>query len=199
MTELKPSLTFRPLTPAMWKDFEALFGRNGACAGCWCMWPRRTRAQWRESSNEANRRAFARIVGAAEPPGILAYRDGRPVGWIAFAPRKVYARLENSRVLRPIDDEPVWSIICFFVKRGARRTGITSGLLRAALAHIRKRGARIVEAYPVDVALRTSSSVLWHGLASTFVAAGFKEVARRSRVRPILRRRLRPIRNAVKR
>jgi len=184
-------LRFRPLTPARWKDLEALFGPRGACAGCWCMWPRFASAQMRQRSNEANRRALRRLVNSGEPPGILAYRDGRPVGWCAFAPRGEYRRLATSRVLRPVDDKPVWSIICFFIARGVRRAGLTGALLRAALEHVRKRGARIAEAYPVDVRARMSSSALWHGIASTFFRNGFKEVVRRSADRPIVRRQLR--------
>src|ERR1700674_4553595 len=145
------SLQFRPLTPARWKDLEALFGPRGACADCWCMWPRFAPAQMRKRSNEANRRALHRLVNSGVPPGILAYRDGRPV----------------------------------------RRAGLTGALLRAALEHVRKRGARIAEAYPVDARARRSSSALWHGVASTFLRNGFKEVVRRSADRPIVRKQLR--------
>jgi GNAT superfamily N-acetyltransferase len=189
-------LTIHPLTPARWNDFVALFGPRGACAGCWCMWPRLTRAEWQQRG-DSNRRAIKRIVDSGEPPGLVAYEGGTPVGWIALAPRPVYRRLERSRAMAPVDDQPVWSTPCFFVARGARGRGVTVALLRAACDYVASRGGRIVEGYPIDTRGKTyAPAFAWHGLVGAFDAAGFREVARRSPTRPIMRRAVRPRRAA---
>ena len=152
---------------------------------------------WRRSAKEyaagkdaGNRAALRRIVRRGDEPGVLAYADGEPVGWCAVAPRAVYRRLEGSRVLAPVDERPVWSISCLFVARPWRRKGVSVALIEAAVAHARSRGARIVEAYPVDPVERQADAFVWTGIASAFERAGFREVARRSPTRPILRRRV---------
>jgi GNAT superfamily N-acetyltransferase len=181
-------MTIRPLTPARWPDLVRLFGPNGACAGCWCMWPRRSAAEFRRGKGAPNRRAFRRIVSAGPPPGVLAYVDGVAAGWCAVAPRAAYPRLDRSRVMARVDDAPaVWSVTCFFVGRAYRSRGLALPLLRAAVALARRRGARIVEGYPSELSARTADTFVWMGLADTFRAAGFVEVARRSPTRPIMR------------
>ena len=183
-----PRLSFHPLTPDRWKDVEALFGPKGACAGCWCMWWRLGAPEFREGRGEGNRRALHKVVKGKLPPGVLAYAGDVAVGWCAVAPRSDYPRLERSRIFKPIDGEPVWSVSCFFVARPYRRRGVTVALLRAALAFAKSRGARIVEGYPVEP--RSGSPAdpdAWTGFASTFRAAGFKEAARRSPTRPMMR------------
>ena len=182
-------LEFRPLTPDLWDDAAALFGPRGACAGCWCMFWKLPRAQFARQQGEGNRRAFRRIVKAGRVPGILAYADGKPVGWCALEPRTAYARLARSRVLAPVDDQPVWSVTCFYVARGFRRRGVTVQLLRAALKHVRRCGGHLVEGYPVvpKPYHRSATAFAWTGFAPAFEAAGFKDCADRSR--PIMRRR----------
>lgn len=183
-----PKLTFHPLTPARWKDVEALFGPKGACAGCWCMWWRLGAALFREMRGEGNRRAFRKVVGGDVPPGVLAYAEGMPVGWCAIAPRAAYPRLARSRIFQPIDTEPVWSVTCFFVARPYRRRGVTVALLRAALAFAKSHGARIVEGYPVEPRQGSlPDPFAWTGFASAFRAAGFEEAIRRSEIRPMMR------------
>jgi GNAT superfamily N-acetyltransferase len=177
----------RPLTPARWPDLEALFGAQGACAGCWCMWPRRSAAEFRRGKGATNRRAFRAVVVAGPPPGVLGYVGGSPVGWCAVAPREAYPRLERSRVMARVDERPVWSVTCFFVARGFRRRGLSLPLLRAAVALARRHGARVVEGYPNELPARTADPFVWMGLAATFRAAGFEEVARRAPTRPIVR------------
>ncbi len=183
-----PSLVFRPLTPSRWPDLASLFGPRGACAGCWCMYWRRRRSEFEAGKGPGNRAAFRRIVRAGEVPGVLGY-DGRdPVAWCAVAPRAAYPVLANSRILRPVDDAPVWSITCLFVHRDYRRGGATVPLLRAAVDHVRARGGRTVEGYPIKPKKGDIPAVFaWTGLASAFRKAGFKEVARRSATRPIMR------------
>ena len=184
-------LTFAPLTPSRWDELVTLFGRRGACGGCWCMAWRVPRSRWDERKGPPNKRALRRIVEAGPPPGILAYRAGEPIGWCAVGPREHYPVLARSRVLAPVDDRAVWSITCLFVRRTERRRGISRRLLRAAIAFACSNGARIVEGYPVEPQRDQADAFVWTGLASAFRGAGFDEVARRSKTRPIMRRVLR--------
>jgi GNAT superfamily N-acetyltransferase len=178
-----------PVTPARWRDLEALFGARGACGGCWCMAWRRPRSVFTEQKGAGNKRALHRLIKTGPPPGLLAYAGGVPIAWCALGPRADYPVLERSRVLKPIDDEPVWSIVCFFVAKPFRRRGVSVKLLRAAVRHARAQGARIVEGYPVEPkAGPWADAFVWVGTASAFRQAGFEEVARRSKSRPIMRR-----------
>jgi GNAT superfamily N-acetyltransferase len=152
------------------------------------MWWRMPSAQFRKQKGEGNRRSIKEMVAGGIRPGILAYHEGQAVGWCALAPRSQYVRFERSRVLKPVDDNPVWSITCFFVARPYRARGATSGLLQAALDYAREKGARIVEGYPIDPKKgRMADVFVYTGLASTFKKAGFVECARRSETRPIMR------------
>jgi GNAT superfamily N-acetyltransferase len=184
----KLKLQFQALTPSRWRDLKALFGERGACGGCWCMWWRMKRVVFKQKKGEKNKKAFKKIVASGEIPGIIAYVAGEPVGWCALAPREKYPLLENSRVLARIDDEPVWSIVCFFVAKPFRGRGVTSQLAKAAVAYARKQGAKIVEGYPVEPRKgRMPDPFVYTGLISTFQSAGFEEVLRRSETRPIMR------------
>lgn len=183
---------FEPLTMERWRDFAELFGPRGACGGCWCTWARLTHAEYRERTPDQRRALIRGVVRAGDPPGLLAYDGDRAVGWIAIAPRPVYRRLESSRVLAPVDERPVWSAPCFFVERSHRGRGLVAALLEAACAYAASRGARFVEGYPIDTrGKKQAAAFVWHGTVSPFAAAGFREVARRSPTRPILRRTLR--------
>lgn len=181
-------LAIHPLTPDRWDDFVKLFGKNGACAGCWCMWWRLARAQWRQQKGNENKKALRKIVRAGDTPGLLAYENGQAIGWCAIAPRDVYPRLATSRTLKPVDEQPVWSVTCFFVARPFRRRGVTVDLLKAAVEFARKRGAKMLEGYPVEPKTEQPDVFVYTGLASAFRQVGFKEVARRSPSRPIMRR-----------
>lgn len=189
MSRLAPEI--HPATPDRLADLEALFGPRGACGGCFCMWWRLDRRTYEAKKGPGNRRALRALVRRGPPPGLLAYHGDRAVGWIAIAPRTEYPRLDRSRTLARVDDAPVWSVSCFFVARGHRGRGLTRRLLEAALDHVRDHGGGLVEAYPVDPRTRSPDAFVYTGLARTFLAAGFTEVARRSPTRPILRRRVR--------
>jgi len=181
-------LTFRPLTPQRWQDLQSLFGERGACGGCWCMWWRLTRAEFSKRKGPQNKAAFKKIVAAGETPGVLAYAEQQPVGWCAVAPRVSYPSLERSKTLARVDGRAVWSVTCLFVARPFRRRGISVQLLRAAATHAHSRGAATVEGYPVEPRTPSMPDVFaWTGLASAFHRAGFREVLRRSRTRPIMR------------
>ena len=146
--------------------------------------------EFKQKQGEPNRRAMKKIVATQTPPGLLAYDDKQPVGWIAVAPREKFVRLANSRVLAPVDDNPVWSVMCFFIRKDHRRHGLSTELLNAAAAFARKHGARILEGYPQELKKDLPAPFVWTGLASGFRKAGFDEVARRSAARPIMRREL---------
>jgi len=180
--------TFHPLTPERWSDFDKLFGLRGACAGCWCMYWRLSRTQFDEQRGELNHRNIKALVDSNIIPGLLAYSGDEPVGWCSIAPREDFSTLSRSRILKPVDTQPVWSVVCFFVARSHRRKGLTVELLQAAVEFARVNGARIVEGYPVEPKTGKAPDVfVYTGLASAFLQAGFTEVLRRSETRPIMR------------
>lgn len=186
-TELQ-NITFYPATPERWQDLEKLFGKNGAYGGCWCMWWRTTRSEFAHHGNEGNRQALKQIVEAGEIAGLLAYINDQPIGWCSVAPREAFPSLERSRTLKRVDEQAVWSIVCFYVARPFRQKGLMVELLKAGIAYAKEHGAKIVEGYPVDpqsVNLPPVSS--FTGIFSAFLAAGFVEVLRRSEKRPIMR------------
>lgn len=188
MPETEGVLSIQPLTPARWDDFERLFGPNGACSGCWCMFPRQSSAEFDRMHGAANKEAMRALVAGGETPGLMAYAGEEPVGWCAVAPRERYVRVTRSRILQPVDDTPAWAIVCFYVPRARRGQGVTHALIQAAVAHAREQGARLIEGYPVDPGEhRISNADAWHGTAAIFRAAGFVEVARRAPTRPIMR------------
>lgn len=182
------NLEFHPLTPERWADLEKLFGKHGAYGGCWCMWWRLNRSEFMKQKGEGNRKALKAIVDSGEIPGILAYANGEPAGWCSVAPRERYPTLERSRVLKRVDDKPVWSIVCFFVTKQFRHKGVTVALLKSAIEHVKKHGGKIIEGYPVEPKKGyTPDAFAYTGLASAFRKAGFAEVLRRSETRPIVR------------
>ena len=183
-----PRFRFLPATAARWKDLQTLFGPNGACAGCWCMWFRLPRREWVAGKGDGNKRALAKLLGADIEPGIIAYKGREPAGWVAIAPRKEYLRLASSRTLKAIDERPVWSVSCFFIARAYRGQGLMTQLIAAAADFARKRGATLLEGYPANPKKRTSDTFLYTGTRSAFVRAGFTVAARPSKAAVILRR-----------
>jgi GNAT superfamily N-acetyltransferase len=176
-----------PATPERWPDVEELFGQNGACGGCWCRFWKQDGPEYRAGKGEPNRRALRRSVTGGEVPGLLAYAGEVPVGWAAVEPRARYARLVRSRNLVAVDDAPVWSVPCFFVRRGWRGKGVARALLAGAAEHARRAGAPILEGYPIDSRKALANAFLYTGALSTFLRAGFTEVARKARTRPVVR------------
>lgn len=179
--------TFHPVTSERWQDFETLFGKNGACAGCWCMWWRESRSEFSRMGGKGNRQGMRQIIESGQVPGILAYDRDLPAGWCSIAPRVQFPSLDRSWVLKRVDEKPVWSIVCFFIARPYRRRGMTSVLIGAALNYAHQNGAQIIEAYPVDKPASFSALQDFTGVATTFQRAGFVEVARRSPTRPLMR------------
>jgi GNAT superfamily N-acetyltransferase len=192
-----PRLEVAPLTPDRWGDLVDLFERPGAsiARGCWCMFYRESGKSVVEpglSLRESRKRALKALVDRGVVPGLIAYRAGRPIGWISLGPRADYSKLARSPVMKPVDEVPVWSIVCFFVDARERGQGVAEALLKAALAWARKQGVTLIEAYPVDRAHRGSDDSMWFGAMSMYDASGFREVARRKPTRAVVRKRLRP-------
>lgn len=177
-------LVIRPLTPDLWPALEDLFGKRGACNGCWCMYMRIGAAN-RKRPAAANKAAFREIVMRGPPPGLLAFDGDLAVGWCQVTPRDAVPQLDRTWRLRRVDDVPVWSLSCFYVRIGYRRRGVTSALIAAALKTAKRARAPALEAYPFDAAVSPSASGT--GYATTFARAGFKAVARRIPARPIMR------------
>ena len=188
-------LVFRPLTPDLWPALEDLFGPNGACAGCWCMYWR-VGSAYTKRSREKNRADFEMVVRSGPPPGILAFDGDRAVGWCQITPRDAVPRLNRGRFTAPVDDLPVWSVSCFYIRPHHRKQGIMTALIAAALKFAKERGAPALEAYPRETSARRSGSAIYTGIAASFIRTGFREVARPSHDRPILRHDLKRVRVA---
>ncbi len=185
---LPDGLSFHPLIPERWDDLEALFGSRGACAGCWCMYWRQTQREFEASAGEPNRFALRKLIETGVVPGLLAYHDGKAIGWISLGPRQSFQRLARSRVLKPVDEQEVWSVVCFFVAKEYRRQGLTARLLQEGVRFAAGCGAEIVEGYPIAVKSGNTPAVfIYTGIESAFLKAGFVEVARRSETRPMMR------------
>ncbi len=127
------------------------------------------------------------IVSSGAVTGLLTYSDGEVVGWVAVEPRSAYVKLAHSRVLKPVDDQEVWSVTCLFVAKKFRRKGIAVEMIKAAVEHVKNQGGKIVEGYPVETMKDEPAPFVFTGTASAFVQAGFTEVARNAPTRPIFR------------
>lgn len=197
-----PDLEIVPLTPDRLPDLATLFGEGGDPKWCWCAFFRVRSIDFRTATAEGNRavleRATVTTASQGRAPGLIAYRAGEPIGWVSLGPRDDYERLQNSRVLAPLDDRPVWSIVCFAVSAAARGRGVAKALLDGAIAYARERGAEALEAYPVvvDAGEGIHPDSAFTGTLPMFERAGFSVVAERasdpsaSRVRVVVRREL---------
>ncbi|HKJ44859.1 MAG TPA: GNAT family N-acetyltransferase [Balneolales bacterium] len=183
-------ITIFPVTSDQWQDFRTLFGTRGACGGCWCMYWRLSHSVYQEQKGDKNRNAMSEIIHNGTVPGIIGYIDEKPVGWCSVAPRDDFPRLERSRILKKIDDNSVWSIVCLFVDKSFRNRGISVEMLKAAVAYVKDKDGKIVEGYPVEPKKGKDTIppvFAYTGIASAFIKAGFREVERRSETRPIMR------------
>ena len=192
-----PAIDVRPLTPKRFPDLASLFEEGGDPKWCWCTYFRTRGRDWSNSTAAGNRDELKALTKRDLAPGLVAYRDDRAVGWVSLAPREDYERLAKSKILAPVDDVPVWSIVCFVVSRRARGQGVAANLLDAAMEYARSHGATTLEAYPVEVAKgqRIPAANAFHGTLTMFERAGFTVVERRqwnatTPVRPIVRRSL---------
>jgi GNAT superfamily N-acetyltransferase len=183
------SLKIKPLTLANWDDIETLFSAKGCSVAkwCWCVHYRFARA----AMPKDRKAALKKLAKGEPPPGLIAYRGKEPVGWISLGPREAFAKLANSPVMKPVDDAPVWSVICFVVPSPERGKGIARALLQGAIAYARKQKVKALEAYPIDKAGRSEATWMWFGASSMFSRAGFVEIARRKPTRPVMRLKIR--------
>lgn len=187
------TLVVRPLTAARWGDLETIFNAKGCAVarGCWCMYYRvsgkgyLTRPSDRQRTSSKD--ALKALAAKQPPPGLIGYQGKTPVGWVSLGPREDFAKLAKSPVMKPVDEQPVWSIICFVVPSEYRQQGVARELLAGAIAYARKKGVRLLEGYPVDKDNPSAADASWFGSNRMFNEAGFEEVARRRPDRPVVR------------
>lgn len=166
-----------PLTPDRFEDFGDVINGNRRGSHCWCLSHRLTVKDIDELGQGSRERAARALCEREPPPGVVAYRDGTPVAWCSISPRADIPRLAASKLIRPIDELPVWSIICVVVRSGHRRQGATTVLLEGAVAWAASHGAPAVEAYPVDPAgERMDLTMAFVGTRSMFDKAGFEVI-----------------------
>ena len=194
------ALQIEPLTADRLADIATLFGQGGDPKWCWCAYWRVRNVEFQAATAPGNRSVLEAAVGATSvekrAPGLVAYEAGEPIGWVSVGPRADYERLTYSKVLAPVDDEPVWSVVCFVVSRRARGRGVATELLAAAVEYARSHAAKWLEAYPAETDWgRIPAATAYKGTLTMFERAGFKVVARRranraSAQRPIVRKKL---------
>lgn len=183
----------QPITSDRWNDLESLFSANGACGGCWCMFWRLERAEYKKLRGNGTKAVLKSMAEQGEAPGLVAYLDGKPAAWCSIGPRENYRALENSRILKRVDDAPVWSIVCFFVARPFRKKGLMYEVLRGAVDYAAQNGAKIIEGYPIDMqnpklaGQKLNGPSGFMGIAAAFRQVGFVEVGRASETQLIMR------------
>ena len=181
-------LVVKAATPERWEDLRLFFGPNGAYSNCWCTWWRLSNAEFSAQSPQGRRRLLEGLVSAGPAPGLLAYRGEELVGWMSLGGRDGFPRLQRSPKLKPIDDLPVCSIVCFFIHRDHRREGVAGALLDAAVPHAARAGFSLLEGYPIDTAAtKKGPADLYMGTLEFFEDHGFEEVERRGG-RPVVRK-----------
>ena len=163
-----------PLTPDRWGMLADLFGPRGADAGCWCMYFRLASRDWSWGRGEQNRADLRALAGGDPAPGLIALDGGVAVGWVGLGPRATFARLVRSRVYAPLDDLPVWSVVCFFIRKPARGRGVGGRLLEAAVQYAEEHGAAGVEGYAGAPDERMADADAYHGTVGMFERAGFR-------------------------
>jgi GNAT superfamily N-acetyltransferase len=182
--------SWAPLTPSTWADLEALFELPGGSIvrGCWCMYYRRSgKVSVSAAAGVGNKDQLCSLVTSGVVPGLVGYLDGAPAGWISLGPRPDYEKLRRSRIMKPVDDLPVWSVVCTYVAKEFRGQGLQHRLLDAGIAYARSEGVTLLEAYPVDKAERSHDDFMFFGSRSLYEQAGFTEVVRRSPTRVVMR------------
>lgn len=169
----------KELAPELWQDYEALFGANGACGGCWCMsWRIEKGEKWKDIKGDAAKKRMKKLIAAGKAHGLLAYVDDEPVGWCSYGMRSDYSRLDRAPSLKCDDADSVWSIPCFFVKRGFRGKSIGTQLVQQALKSIAVRGGKLAESYPSSPfknGEKTPDAFAWTGTIAMFEKNGFEK------------------------
>lgn len=187
------SFEARPLTPETWSDLETLFDLpgGGIVRGCWCMYYRRSgKVSVSGAAGVENKQQLCDLVGDGVVPGLVGFVDGTPAGWISLGPREDYAKLRRSPIMKPVDDQEVWSVVCTYVAKSFRGQGVQHRLLGAGIDYAREQGVRALEAYPVDKPERSHDDFMFFGSRGLYEHAGFVEVVRRSPTRVVMRKAL---------
>ncbi len=182
--------TAQPLTPESWADLEELFDLPGGSIvrGCWCMFYRRSGpVSVSAAAGVENKRQLRGLVDDGVVPGLVGYLDGSPVGWISLGPREQYAKLRRSPIMKPVDDDAVWVVVCTYVATRHRGRGLQHRLLAAGIDYARSQRVRTLEAFPVDKPERSHDDFMFFGSRSLYERAGFSEVVRRSPTRVVMR------------
>lgn len=175
------TITTEVATTARWDDVQHALTGGGDGASCQCIWPMLSNKDWNETTTPQRTEMFRDEIAQGPPPGLIAYVDGEAAGWIRIGPRIRQERIPRTRMIaaastEPLDDESVWAVTCFVVRREHRGSGINLALLRAGVEYARSSGARVIEGYPVDTGgERKRTNDLFHGTLGTFLAAGFAE------------------------
>ncbi|HCK66714.1 MAG TPA: GNAT family N-acetyltransferase [Anaerolineae bacterium] len=186
-------IEIKPLTKERWKDAVTLFGENGGYAGCWCMFWRLERGDFKKLKGKGTQEILKQMADKKEEPGLITYLNKIPVGWCSVGARENYIALENSRILKRVDDQPVWSIVCFFVDKSARKQGLMTEMIKGAVNYAQTKGAKIIEGYPIDMqseklaGQKLNSYAGYMGIASAYREAGFVEAGRASETQIIMR------------
>jgi GNAT superfamily N-acetyltransferase len=171
-------MEIQPLAGDSWPALAALFSSGGDSKWCWCQYWRKPGANWSNTTPAANQADLQALLGGDPAPGLVALSDGMAVGWVGLGPREDFPRHARSRTIPQLPGEGVWVVNCFVVAKGARRTGVASALLEAAVEYAAAHGARLVEGYPVQTGgQRMTSASAYTGTAAMFECAGFKEVS----------------------
>ena len=174
----KADLEVAPLTAATWDALAALFASGGDPRWCWCQYWRRPNSSWSNADPEGNRADLRALADLDPAPGLVALREGVAVGWVGLGPRVDFERLARARTIPQLPGDDVWVVNCFVVAKAARRRGVASALLEAAVDYAQAYGARLVEGYPVQTGgARMSSASAYTGTARMFERAGFDVVA----------------------
>ncbi|MBK8456771.1 MAG: GNAT family N-acetyltransferase [Phyllobacteriaceae bacterium] len=190
---MNQTITVFPLTPDRRSDFEVLFGPKGACAGCWCTYFRLGHKVWQDAKADERKAVMLERIVRGPPPGLIAYRAGKPVGWLQIGPRADIPEWNNAKRATtpladaPADDATVWAMSCFFFAKNERGKGLSHRMVAEGVEFARKNGARLIEACPMDEANKAKSIALFVGSTRVFAKAGFREVARRKPGRPLMR------------
>lgn len=187
------SFEARPLSSETWSDLEELFALPGGSIvrGCWCMYYRRSgKVSVSGAAGVENKQQLCDLVGDGVVPGLVGFVDGTPAGWISLGPREDYAKLRRSPIMKPVDDEEVWSVVCTYAAKSFRGQGVQHRLLGAGIDYAREQGVRALEAYPVDKPERSHDDFMFFGSRGLYEHAGFVEVVRRSPTRVVMRKAL---------
>ena len=185
------SFEARPLSSETWSDLEELFALPGGSIvrGCWCMYYRRSgKVSVSGAAGVENKQQLCDLVGDGVVPGLVGFVDRTPAGWISLGPREDYAKLRRSPIMKPVDDEEVWSVVCTYVAKSFRGQGVQHRLLGAGIDYAREQGVRTLEAYPVDKPERSHDDFMFFGSRGLYEHAGFVEVVRRSPTRVVMRK-----------